>query len=140
MNPLSSKGFSLIELLVAIAVLGILAALAMPAYHSYRLRANRVEARVTLVEAAQLAERWFVRNNTYAGVDDVNTGDPMFPATSPHGLYTLAYNAPAAAAFSITATATGSQLGDSDCATLSINHLGQRSSSNAQGIATQNCW
>lgn len=131
------NGFTLIEVLVVVAILGLLAAIALPAYSNYTMRANRAEGRASLVEAAQIAERFFVRNNTYVGAD------ADIPAASPHGLYTIAFNAPAANQFSVTATAARSQVRDTDCAVLTINHLGARQSQDDNGVdttGTANCW
>lgn len=133
----NAKGFTLIEILVVVAVLGLLAAIALPAYSNYTMRSNRAEARATLVEAAQIAERFFVRNNTYVGAG------ADLPASSPHGLYTIAFNAPAATQFTITATAARSQVRDTGCAVLTINHLGARQSQDNNGVDTTgavNCW
>jgi type IV pilus assembly protein PilE len=115
------KGFTLIELVIVVAILGILVAIAVPQYNQYRLRSNRAEARATLVEAAQTAERFFVRNNTYVGA----AGGDNIPAQSPHSLYAITFNAPTATTFTITATPQGGQAGDTDCLpSLTINHLG----------------
>ena len=125
----NSKGFSLIELVIVLAILGILMAIAVPMYNQYRRRANRAEGRATLVEAAQIAERFFVRNNTYVGAD----GGGNIPAQSPHRLYAIAFNAPTATTFTITATPQGGQTGD-ECGQLTINQAG------ARGAAQDGCW
>ncbi len=124
-----SAGFSLIELLIVIAILGIIVGIAVPQYNQYRRRANRAEARTTLVEAAQIAERFFVRNNTYVGA----AAGGNIPAQSPHGLYAIAYNAPNATTFTITATPQGGQAGD-ECGAFTINQAGVR------GAAQAGCW
>lgn len=124
-----TRGFSLIELLVVIAILGIIAAIAVPQYNQYRRRANRSEARTALVEATQTAERFFVRNNTYVGA----AAGGNIPAQSPHGLYAIAYNAPNATTFTVTATPQGGQAGD-ECGTFTINHAGVRTPAQA------GCW
>jgi type IV pilus assembly protein PilE len=116
------KGFSLIELIIVIAILGILVAIAVPQYNQYRRSSNRAEARATLVEAAQTAERFFVRNYTYVGA----AGGGNIPAQSPHSLYAIDFNAPNATTFTITATPQGGQAGDTDCSPLTINHLGAK--------------
>lgn len=131
----AQRGFSLIELLVVITILGLLAAIAVPAYSSYRQRANRAEARTTLLEAAQIAERHFVRNNSYIGAD--------VPDTSPHRLYRIDFvpdGVPIGSAFTLTATAQGSQGGDRDCTTFSITSTGAKTGKNHLGVENPSCW
>jgi type IV pilus assembly protein PilE len=127
------KGFSLIELLVVIAILGILMAIAVPMYNQYRRRANRAEGRVALVEAAQIAERSFVRNNTYMDVTIGPNVDDDISDRSAHGLYAIAFVNRTATTFTITATPQGSQTGD-ECGPLTINQAG------ARGAAQDGCW
>lgn len=129
----ANRGFSLIELLIVIAILGILTAIAVPMYNQYRRRANRAEGRVALVEAAQIAERSFVRNNTYMNVtigpdvaDDIRD-------RSAHGLYAIAFVNRTVTTFTISATPQGGQAGD-ECGQLTINQAG------ARGAAQAGCW
>ena len=58
-------GFSLVELLVALAIAGILASIAYPSYAAYVLRARRLEGMAALFEMMQMQERWYARSNTY---------------------------------------------------------------------------
>lgn len=60
------NGFTLAELLAALAVIGIVMALAVPNYSGYAIRSRRIEARVALVEAMQQQERYYTRHHTYA--------------------------------------------------------------------------
>ncbi len=121
----SNRGFTLVELVVVIGILAILIGIAVPVYSTYRIRANRTEGKAALLEAAQSAERFFVRNNTFEGAFD--------PAEwSTEHYYTMSYVADSATEFEITATATGSQAGDTDCAVMTINHKGEK--------APATCW
>jgi len=124
----SQKGFSLIELLVVIAILGILTAIAVPAYSLYRQRANRSEARTTLLEASQALERYAVRNNGYTGATIGNGAINTIRPDSPHRLYQLSWQggAPTATTYTLQADSQGAQAGDADCNPMTINHLGVR--------------
>lgn len=68
------NGFTLAELLAALAVVGVVLALAVPNYSGYAVRARRTEARVALVEAMQQQESYYTRHNAYAA----------YSATEPH--------------------------------------------------------
>lgn len=67
------NGFTLAELLAALAVVGIVLALAVPNYSEYAVRSRRVEARVALVETMQQQERYYTRHNSYAAY---SAGEP----------------------------------------------------------------
>lgn len=90
------NGFTLAELLVALAVVGIVLALAVPNYGEYAVRSRRTEARVALMEAMQQQERYYTRHNSYAA----------FSAEQPHPPFRW-WTGPSAArsAYEVVATA-----------------------------------
>jgi len=136
MKP-KSAGMTLIELMIVVAILALLAAIAVPSYRQYVLRANRTEATTALLQLAAAQEKFYLQNNTYAGNALIAVAPPAglgLSATTGGGRYTVAITAATAATFSATATAAGAQAADTTCATFTINQAGARTATSA------NCW
>lgn len=135
---------TLIELMIVIAIVAILASIAVPSYRSHVLRTHRVEAKTALLNLAAAQEKYYLVNNSYATNADLSYAPPDglgLTATSENGCYTIAIADGAnAAGFSATATATGSQTADGDCATFTINQLGQKTATKSGGGASTVCW
>ena len=93
-----STGFSLIELMVTVAIVGVLAAIAVPAYSDYVRRGKITEAHSNLSELRLRAEKFFTDNRTYIGFNQVLTGSRYF---------TYDCNTPAITVTAYTCTATG---------------------------------
>jgi type IV pilus assembly protein PilE len=134
-----SAGVTLVELMTVLVIVGILAALAIPSYRAYTLRANRTIAKNALLSIATSQERYYLANRTYGTLAQLSAAG--FPTTSEHGLYTLAISVNDATTFTATAvpTAGGGDNGvdmtaDSECASFSITAQGVRSASSAR------CW
>lgn len=127
-------GFTLIELMIVVAVVAILAAIALPSYNDSVRKSRRGQAKADMVEYAQMAERFHTVNNTYVGFDT-----PL-PKVSPREAgatkrYGLAYVA-TQGAFTITATADGDQTKDR-CGNLSIDQAGVKTNSTG---SLSDCW
>jgi type IV pilus assembly protein PilE len=136
-------GVTLIELMIVIVIVAILASIAVPSYRSYVLRSHRVEAKTALLNLAAAQEKFYLVNNTYATNSLLSTTPPAglgLAATTEGGWYTIAITGGDAASFSATATATGTQTADGDCATFTINQLGQKSATKSGGGASTVCW
>jgi type IV pilus assembly protein PilE len=129
-------GFTLIELMITVAIIGILAAIAMPSYQQYVLKANRQDAQAILMENAQFMERYFTTNNSYASATSA-----MLPSiVSPKGAvgtqikYNITFSAgPAANSYTLQAETANAQDNDT-CGDLTVAHTG------AQTPATVGCW
>lgn len=128
-----SRGFTLIEILVALAILAILASVAIPSYQVYILKGHRSTAKAVLMETAQFMERYYTANNSYVGASVLTTVVPK-QASASAVRYDVSFLAdPIANAFTVRAVPTGAQSDDA-CGTLSISHTG------AQAPKTAGCW
>jgi len=138
------QAFTLIELMVTVAIVGILAGIAYPSYQDSVMKSRRADAKGALLGFANAMERHFTETNSYlgAGTTNGNTGIPtVFSATSPvdggTAYYNLTINAATAASYTLNAAPTGAQANDK-CGTLSLTQTGVRGISTAIPVA--DCW
>ena len=130
-----NKGFTLIELMIVIAIIGILASVGYPAYTSAVKKANRADAIDSLMSLSARMEEYYLNNDSYAGatINATGTGTVGSNKTS-DDLYTLSITAATAFAYTIVATPKST---DAECTTLIYNSLGVKS---ATGTNAENCW
>lgn len=121
----------MVELLITMAILGILTAIAVPIYRQHVLRSNRTNAKAILMEMAQRLERHYTRNSTYAGLDvtDMVTGvtvvtDPDVVASRNYQ-FSWGAGGVSATGFQLQAVPVAGQVGDV-CGTLTIDETGDR--------------
>jgi type IV pilus assembly protein PilE len=127
------KGFTLIEMLIALACVALLASVAWPSYQSLVLRSQRAQARASLLQAAHWLERAASANGSYPLAADV----PASVLQIDGQRYKMTVTS-AAQSYTLSASPLGTQATDT-CGTLIINHLGVRSVQGASQTAAQ-CW
>ncbi|MGX5174414.1 type IV pilin protein [Aliikangiella sp. IMCC44653] len=128
------KGYTLIELMIVIAIIGVVASFAYPSYTNYVIRAKRSDAMAALMNAAQAMERFKTNNFNYNVGDDITTvfADQV-PVDGGEAYYTLSVdNNDAGTQYTLTATPTGSLAGKDS--PLTLTHTGQR------GWGAKTCW
>lgn len=116
------NGFTLIEIMVVVAILGILSAIALPSYQKYVQQSRRVAAQGHILEEAQRLERHFLKNGSYQGATLGSTASPSGGTAN----YTLSLESESADHFIIEAKPVGAQAKD-ECGALSIDQAGVRS-------------
>jgi type IV pilus assembly protein PilE len=137
----TGRGFTLIELMIAVAIVGILTAIAYPSYADSVRKSKRGHAKAALVELAQRAERYRTVQGSYAGFWATV---PSSQRVSPRdGEGTAAYNLEFAAneantGFTLSAVPQGAQTADTRCSTLTLDQAGQKSESGTGTVA--DCW
>ena len=138
----TSRGFTLIELMITVAIVATLAAIAYPSYTNHVRKTSRAEAKARLLQVAQLQERNFTEKNTYttniAGLLGV-TGTVYSSSTNDAGSgYQITAPVGTASAFTLEAAPQGSQAADTTCGTLRLLHTGKKEISGSGSVAQ--CW
>jgi type IV pilus assembly protein PilE len=128
------RGFTLIELMIAVAIVGILLAIAVPAYNEQTRRARRGTVKADMLETVQALERWNTANGTFVGfptaaIPSPDAGTPAYLIV-PGGLTITGYT--------LTATPQGDQVDDA-CGTITLNQTGEPTFS-AAGMGKADCW
>jgi type IV pilus assembly protein PilE len=136
----AEKGFTLIELMITVAVIAILAAIAYPSYAEYVMRARRVEGQNLLNDAAARQERWRAQNGSYA--DAVDKLKLPNNAESQNHYYKLVLVASDGSdgGYTLKAQRIGAQTSDSKCGDFTLDAKGTKEmAADTPGTAT-NCW
>ena len=141
----TSRGFTLIELMVVAAIVAIIAAVGYPSYLSHVRKTARAEAKVRLLQVAQLQERYFTEQNTYTlniagllGVTGTVYSSSTNDAGSKYQITVAAGGAGIAQSYTLEAVPQGGQVDDADCGTLRLLHTGKKEITGTS-TATK-CW
>lgn len=127
-------GFTLVELMVAVAIVGLIAAFGYPYYLDSVTHVRRSDAQSALVSSATLIQRCYSENGAYNHA----TCRALFPRPSAAAMYQITLT-PTASTYQLTATplADGPQHNDRHCTTLTLDHLGTQA---ATGETPSACW
>ena len=135
-----TRGFTLIELMITVAIVAVLAAIALPSYQTYVLRSHRSDGLSTLTQDQVIMERCYAQNFVYS-TTCAGFGAGAWPRTTPGGYYSISVAVTAApAGYTFTATPLGPQVGDTTCATIQIDQANQKIGLDTSGNVQSSCW
>ncbi len=147
------RGMTLLELVIAMVIVGIMASIAIPSYNSYVLKSHRTEAKTALLDLASMEERYFTTQNVYsllttdlgyAGAWPVTVGTGYYQVQTPVVVAavppTAAVPGGVPATFSITALPIGVQVNDAACASFTITSAGVKKATGTDPNANADCW
>lgn len=142
---MKQSGFTLIEMMIVVAIVGILAAISYPSYRDYVERAGRADGKAKLLEIMQAQERFYSQNQTYTanlGAGGLGYGVAANAAVaSDEGRYNITAAACAGAIAScvaLTADAVGQQASDTKCGDLTLDSRGTKGEGGT--LTVQDCW
>lgn len=136
-------GFTLLELMISISIVGITTAIALPSYRESVLKTNRSDAQITIAGLATLQERFYFMHNNYTGdfadlIDGAESGEPI---ASQKGHYSIALEVtPDGRLWTMEATAINKQAEDHNCAKMSVTSKGEKTSHDSSNTVSTDCW
>lgn len=128
----SNRGFTLIEIMIVIAIIGIVLTISIPSYNEYVKKGRRAEVVSLLSEQAQSLERFYTKNNVYTGITGLSAGNDFYTLTPTITDQTFLLTA---------ARKTGTAMATDKCGDFTLTNTGVRSMNNATtGLTTKGCW
>lgn len=139
LNPCRARGFTLIEVMIVVAIVGILAAIALPSYFEYIQRGKLIDATVKLGDFRAQMERYFLDNRTYNNAGACGVPDPT-PGTSDPFAITCVLGANPATQYDVTATGRPAY-GMSASFKYTVNQANEKTSLGPTGwTGATTCW
>lgn len=138
-------GFTLIELMVTVAIIGILGAIAYPSYRESIAKGRRAKLTTQMLAAQQFMERWYSENYDYskntAGTATADSFPARFGKVPPEGVqyYTLSLTNPQANSYTLTAVPTGPMTGDK-CGNFTLDQNGKKGVNGGTTTDLEACW
>ena len=135
------KGFTLIEMMIVVAIIGILASIALPNYTKYVLQSRRTIAINAILDLAGKQARYYTIGNTYTGslLTLGYANDPMLVSDTANPFYSLSVVPGSTAnSFTLQAVPQNAQVNDTECGTFKITQLGQKTVTGTSSAAS--CW
>ena len=139
----NSRGFTLVEMSIVVAIVAVLSSIAIPTYQSAVNKARRADALVALMDVHLAQSRFRANNAVYGNLSEIGTRP-----TSPSGHYAIDVSAATPAGFVVLATASGAQRADSNCGVMKLTvdganvayASGRDTSAGNDNAANKRCW